>query len=65
MALVAVLERQPAPHTDDEAFLVWEALEQWRAAASMARIESQLAKRASVAVRMVLACPRERPRRTA
>ncbi|MEQ1507616.1 MAG: hypothetical protein ABMB14_35625, partial [Myxococcota bacterium] len=63
VAMVAALERQPAPHADDEAFLVWEALEAWRAAASMTRIEAAVSGRASLATRMVLACPRRRPQR--
>jgi hypothetical protein len=61
-ALVAALERQPAPQ-DEEAFLLWEALEAWRAGASLVRFQAVLAERGSVPLRMVLACPRQRPRR--
>ncbi|MEQ1572032.1 MAG: hypothetical protein ABMA64_40770, partial [Myxococcota bacterium] len=62
-ALVAVLERQHAPHGD--AYPLWELLEAWRAMASLGRFEASLGDRASIAARMVLACPRERTRRAA
>jgi hypothetical protein len=63
-ALVAALERGPAPEAP-EAFVLWEALESWRAAASLARVEAAVTERGSVPLRMVLACPRQRPRRVA
>ena len=55
-AVAAVLVRD-SPPADDEAYLVYDALEAWRARAPLGRIDAQLGTRASLAVRMVLAAP--------
>lgn len=56
-AVVAVLERSLPPRDHDEAYLVYDALEAWRASAPLDRIDEDLGDRASLAVRMVLAAP--------
>lgn len=53
-ALHAVLRRAPPPTADDDAFLLWRALEAWRAGASVARIAADAEAKPTVAVRMVL-----------
>lgn len=54
-AVHAVLRRTRPPTEDEEAFLLWRALEAWRASASFARIAADAEACPSVAVRMVLA----------
>ena len=56
-AIVAQLERGSPPQDHEEALLVYEALEAWRAQAALERIDQDMQDRASVAVRMVLAAP--------
>lgn len=55
-ALVAILERG-SPPTDEGAFLVYDALETWRARAPLGRIQHRLGKGSSVAVQLVLTAP--------
>jgi hypothetical protein len=54
-AVVAVLRRLPPPRDDDEAFLLWRALEAWQAGASLAPIRAEACT--SAAVRLVLGAP--------
>ena len=56
-AIVALLERQPPPQEHDEAFLVFDALEAWRAGAPLDRVHDDVRERSSLALRMVLAAP--------
>ncbi|MEM6929029.1 MAG: tetratricopeptide repeat protein, partial [Myxococcota bacterium] len=56
-AVVSVLERSGPPHENESAFLLYEAIESWRAGAALERFDSKLADRPSIAVRMVLQCP--------
>ncbi|MEN0067211.1 MAG: winged helix-turn-helix domain-containing protein [Myxococcota bacterium] len=64
-AVVAVLERTGAPHENETAFLLYEAIESWRSGAALARFDAELADRPSIAVRMVLQCPQPKLRNLA